>query len=150
MKKVTKRRLVCGAFLAGLAALPASGSAADPVIHGDGIGNFTEYNPATHTVTLGETVVKLSPEASASMLEQVRQWRPALDQGQPFRVKFAADNGVIYTILLEPRIEGRARPLRGPASGAGPASGTGPGEAGGRQEAPGVKDLPRVEVERPR
>jgi hypothetical protein len=144
MNEVTKRRLVCGAFLAGLAALPASGSAADPVIHGDGIGNFTEYNPATHTVTLGETVVKLSPEASASMLEQVRQWRPALDQKQPFRVKFAADDGVIYTILLEPRVEGRTRPLRGPASGAGPA------KAEGRLEAPGAKDLPRVEVERPR
>ena len=77
--------------------------AAEPPPEGDGIGTFGGYNPAKHTVMLGEQEVRLSAEASSSLLQQVRRWEIALSQKQPFRAKFTAQNGVIQGILIEPR-----------------------------------------------
>lgn len=129
--KISQRVRV--AMLAGGLALAGQAGAAEPVLNGDGIGTFSGYDPAKHTVTLGEKEVRLSPDASASMLQQVRQWQPALAQKKPFRVKFAAENGVIHSILLEPRREEPSRPPQNrPGGSEGAAWGPGSAKRGGQ------------------
>jgi hypothetical protein len=128
--KISRRVRV--AMLAGGLALAGQAGAAEPVLNGDGIGTFSAYDPAKQTVTLGEREVRLSPDASASMLQQVRHWQPALAQKKPFRVKFAAENGVIHSILLEPRGEDSTSPQNRPGRPEGAAWGPGSVKRGGQ------------------